>query len=71
MDIANAAITQGATSLAQQVIKDTTASDLITKTIDKLNTTGSVSAPRLNPDYQFQKDVLSAAGIGRSLDISV
>ncbi|MDR1490275.1 MAG: hypothetical protein LBS65_07315 [Desulfovibrio sp.] len=71
MDIANAAIAQGATSLAQRAIKDTTAADLITKTIDKLNTTGSMSAPRLSPDYEFQKSVLSAAGIGRTLDISV
>ncbi|MDR0826694.1 MAG: hypothetical protein LBN33_02290 [Desulfovibrio sp.] len=73
MDIANAAIVQGATSLAQRAIHDTTASDLISKTIDSLNSVpaSAGSGAALNANYQFQKDVLSAAGIGNKLDAIV
>ena len=48
---------------------------LINKTLDKLNTGSQGMTPTVNPDYAFQKDVLSAAyadqGIGTKLDTVV
>lgn len=57
-----------ATAMATSAIKDTTGAQLISKTLDKMNTAQSMSGPKINADYQFQKDVLSAAGIGNKLD---
>ena len=54
---------------ASSAIKDTTGAQLISKTLDKLHTGMTLSGPVVNPDYQFQKDVLNAAGIGNKLDI--
>ena len=56
---------------AAGVIKDTMGAELITKTLDKLNSAQTLSGPKINADYQFQKDVLAAAGIGTRLDSSV
>lgn len=49
-------------------IKDTTGAQLITKTLEKLNANTALSGSAVNSDYQFQKDVLNAAGIGNKLD---
>ncbi|MDL2271481.1 hypothetical protein LJC23_00425 [Desulfovibrio sp. OttesenSCG-928-I05] len=57
--------------VAAGAIKDATAGQVITKTLDKLNTSATLSGPAVNADYQFQKDVLGAAGIGQSLDMKV
>ena len=54
--------------VAAGVIKDTTGAQLITMTLDKLNTGMALSGPVVNPDHQFQKDMLNAAGIGTKLD---
>lgn len=59
----------GAASQAQGVIKDTAGAQLISKTLDKLNTAQSLSGPKVDANYQFQKDVLAAAGIGTKLNV--
>ncbi|CAK7029126.1 MAG: hypothetical protein DELT_02707 [Desulfovibrio sp.] len=61
----------GTASQAQGVLKDTTGAQLISKTLDRMNTAQSLTGPKVNADYQFQKDVLSAAGIGTKLDAKV
>ena len=58
----------GAASQAQGILKDIAGAQVITKTLDKLHTTQSFNGPKIDADYQFQKDVLSAAGIGTMLD---
>ena len=58
-------------SLTEGVLKDATSSQVITKTLDKLNTTKTLSGVAVDTNYQFQKDVLGAAGIGRALDLKV
>ncbi len=58
-------------SIAADVIKDATGAQLITKTLDKMNTMQTGSGPQLNPDYDFQKTVLNAAGLGTKLDAMV
>ena len=61
----------GAASAAAGAIKDTTGAQLITKTLDLLDTGMSLSGPVANAEHQFRKDVLAAAGIGGTLEISV
>ena len=68
MDIGSSTGVQAATSVAGNAMKDTMGAQLISKTLDKLNTGSSFSGAAVNPDYQFQKDVLSASGIGTKLD---
>ncbi len=60
--------TNAAAALAQGAIKDTTGAQLINKTLDRMNTGMSVGGPQTDAGYQFQKDVLAAAGIGAMLD---
>ena len=60
------------TSGVAGAFKDTMGAQLMTKTLDKLNTKPGAEMP--NPDYQFQKDVLSAGYIpktGSNTDIEV
>lgn len=47
-------------------IKDTTGFQIINKTLERINPGQAV-----NSDYQFQKAVLNAAGIGNNLDTIV
>ena len=58
----------GAATQAQGVIKDTTGAQLISKTLDKMNTFQTVSGPKIDAGYQLRKDVLNAAGIGTVLN---
>jgi len=60
----------GAASQTRGVIKDTTGAQLISKTLDKMNTVQSLSGPKVNANYQFQKDVMAAAGIGTKLNVT-
>lgn len=60
--------TGAATAMAAGAIKDTTGAQVVSKTLDKLNTAQGMGGPKVNADYQFQKDVLNAAGIGNKLD---
>ncbi|MDR2669002.1 MAG: hypothetical protein LBC14_03490 [Desulfovibrio sp.] len=71
METAYAAIAQGATSLATRVIHDNTAADVIAGTLNRLNAGGLTGQQKLEADFQFQKEVLSAAGIGVGLDVRV
>ena len=68
MDITGAAGVQASASMASSAIKDTLGAQLIGKTLDKLNTGTSGN---VDSNYQFQKDVLSAAGIGNKIDTEV
>ncbi|MDL2285129.1 hypothetical protein LJB93_00105 [Desulfovibrio sp. OttesenSCG-928-F07] len=68
MCIAEAIQAESSGSALAQTIKDSTGAQLITKTLDKLNTAQTLSGPAVNADYQFQKDVLQAAGLGTKLD---
>ena len=52
----------------QGVIKDTTSAQLITNTLDKMNTFQTLSGPKIDAGYQLRKDVLNAAGIGTALN---
>ena len=58
----------GAASQSQGILKDVAGAQVVTKTLDKMNTFQTVSGPKIDAGYQFQKDVLSAAGIGTMLD---
>jgi hypothetical protein len=58
----------GAASQSQSILKDVAGAQIISKTLDKLNTAQSLSGPKIDAGYQFQKDVLNAAGIGTMLD---
>ncbi len=60
--------TSGAASHAQGVIRDTTGAQLITKTLDRMNTFQTLSGPKIDAGYQLRKDVLNAAGIGTVLN---
>lgn len=53
-----------------KIVKDTMGAELITRTIEHMNTSQTLSGPKVNADYQFQKDVLGSMGIGNKLDIS-
>ncbi len=67
MDISTGTAFSGASAAqANNMQKDVAGAQLITKTLDKLNTTGM--GAKVDQDYQFQKDVLNAAGIGNKLD---
>lgn len=71
MDISRlsaAAGIENAASLTEGVIKDTTGAQLITKTLDELNTYNTITGPKINHDYQTRKDLLNAEGIGKALD---
>ena len=61
---------QGSTAAMQAdgIIKDVTSAQLITKTLDRMNTSQALSGPAVDAGYQFRKDVLSAAGIGNALN---
>lgn len=65
---ATASAAAGATAGA---IKDTTGAQLISKTLDKMNTFQTLSGPKVDSGYQFRKDVLSASGIGTMLNKTV
>ena len=67
MDISTAT---SSASQAAGIQKDTTAAQLITKTLEKLNTTQDGLTSKVDSNFQFQKEVLGAAGIGNKLDIS-
>ena len=56
---------------AVSAIKDNTGAQLISQTLDRLNTSTPPPGAMVNADYQFQKDVLNAAGIGTKLDAIV
>ena len=72
MEIASSAGSmQLAAGAAAGAIRDTTGAQVITKTLDKLNTYSTLSGPMTDANYQFQKDVLSAAGLGQNLDMKV
>ena len=71
MDLGSTGGVQAATSMASKAMTDTMGAQLISKTLDKLNTGSSAAGGAVNPDYQFQKDVLSAAGIGNKIDATV
>lgn len=64
---------QGTSTAAQagSMLKDVSDAKLVTKTLDKLNTAQTLSGPKIDADYQFRKDVLAAAGIGKALDAMV
>lgn len=68
MRISDALQAESSGSVLSKVIKDSNGAQLISKTIDKLNTVQSLAGPAVNADYQFQKDVLQAAGIGQKID---
>ena len=69
MDISTGTAFSGATAAqANSMQKDVAGAQLITKTLDRLNTTGTGMGAKVDQDYQFQKDVLNAAGIGNKLD---
>jgi hypothetical protein len=70
MDTTYAAV-QGVTSLASRAIHDNTAANVITGTLNRLNAGGASGDRKLEADLQFQKEVLSAAGIGVGLDVKV
>ena len=53
------------------IIKDDAGAQLINKTLEKLNAGMAISGPVIDSDYQFQKVVLNAAGIGNKLDSTV
>ena len=57
-----------AAAQVQGIIKDTTGAQLITKTLDKMNTFQTLSGPKIDAGYQLRKDVLNAAGIGTVLN---
>jgi hypothetical protein len=44
---------------------------VVSGTMDKLNTNLNGTTVTTDTDYQFQKDVLSGLGIGKTLDVSV
>lgn len=71
MEIGNSAGLGIPASAASGAIKDTLGAQLVGKTLDRMNTANTLSGPVVNPDYQFQKDVLQGAGLGRKLDAIV
>ena len=61
-------------ALSKALEQQTLGAALMTKTLDKLNTSTSGLSSNLNPDYDLQKSVLSAyagMGIGTKLDTMV
>lgn len=55
---------------AAQALREISGAELVTQTLDRLNTSQSLSGPKVDADYQLQKTVLAAAGIGQKLDIT-
>lgn len=68
MDISTSSSATAAQAASMQ--KDIAGAQVVSKTLDKLNTTQSGLSSKVDADYQFQKDVLGAAGIGNKLDVS-
>lgn len=68
MQLASALRAESSGSVLANVLKDANGAQLISKTLDKLNTVQSLAGPAVNADYQFQKDVLQAAGLGQKID---
>lgn len=66
---AEAQMASAALAVTGSTIKDSLGAELITKTLDKLNTSSIDSASAMQQSYQFQKDVMAAAGIGNYLDL--
>ena len=60
---------QGSAAATAGALKDIAGAQVVTKTLDKMNMGSTASGPKVDADYQFRKDVLSAAGIGQKLDI--
>lgn len=58
----------GAAAQAAGAIKDIAGAEVVTKTLDKMNTAQTLSGPKIDAGYQLRKDVLNAAGIGNKLD---
>ena len=55
-------------SLAQTSDKQTFGAQVVSSTIDRLNTNQS---GQTNSDYDFQKNVLSGMGVGKNLDVTI
>ena len=53
---------------AAGVLKDTTGAQIISKTLANVNVGAGGPGSAADPNHQFQKDVLAAAGIGNKLD---
>lgn len=68
MEIFTAQEAQAAASVAAGAIRDTMGAQLIEKTLDRLHVSASLSGAAVDPNYQFQKDVLQGIGIGRKVD---
>ncbi len=70
MELNSMASTQAGLALGvlAKTQKDTTGAQLIAQTLDKLNSTDNGAGVKVDTDYQFQKTVLSAAGLGNKLD---
>lgn len=58
-----------AAAQTSSALKDIAGGQVVTKTLDKMNTAQTVSGPKMDADYQMRKDVLNAAGIGQKLDV--
>ena len=52
-------------------IKDIQGAQLTINTLDRMNTRMTLAGPVVNPDYQFQKDVLGAYGLGNRIDMKI
>ena len=52
----------------QGMLKDMTAAQVITKTLDRMNEYAARAGMVADTGYQFRKDVLNGAGIARKLD---
>ncbi|MCC8193128.1 MAG: hypothetical protein LIP28_00560 [Deltaproteobacteria bacterium] len=58
----------GAASRSQGILRDVAGAQVISKTLEKMNTFQTLSGPAVDAGYQFRKDVLHAAGIGTMLN---
>ena len=54
---------------ANRAIKDTLGAELITQTLDRLNSKSTLTGTAVDAGYQFRKDVLSSMGLGNKLDL--
>lgn len=61
----------GTASQAAGAIKDVSDAQVVTKTLDKMNTLQTISGPKIDAGYQMRKDMLSGHGIGSKLDVEV
>ncbi|MDR2076053.1 MAG: hypothetical protein LBP61_03860 [Desulfovibrio sp.] len=71
MEILNAQEAQAAASAAAGAIHDVLGAQLITKTLDRLHTSASLTGAVVDQDYQFQKDVLQGIGLGLKVDAGI